>query len=57
MSGVTQSVHTSMGGHLEREVKNLAPYIAKLTAENVQQYLNKEVFPHFLTTWLLKLSN
>ena len=43
MSGLSQSVHNSMGNHLEREVKNLAPTIAQMTAEYVQHNLTKEV--------------
>lgn len=44
MSNLSQSVNGTLGNQLEREVKSLAPYIAKLTAETVQQHLNKEVY-------------
>ncbi len=43
MSGLSQTVHNSMGNHLEREVKNMTPHVAKLTAENIQHSLTKEV--------------
>lgn len=43
LSGLSQTIHNSMGTHLEREVKSLAPAIAQLTAETVHQNLTREV--------------
>ena len=52
VSNLSASMHSSLGNHVEREIKNLAPYLAKLTADTVQQHLTKEV--NLSSYWLLR---